>query len=838
MKLISMTATFGKLSKAHLALGKGLNLIYAPNEGGKSTWCAFWKAMLYGIDTRDRDKKGYLADKNRYQPWSGAPMAGEMRLEWKGRDITIRRGPRGNTPFGSFSAVYTGTQEPVPDLTAANCGELLTGVGLPVFSRSAFLGAGGLSLTAAPELEQRIAALVTTGEEEVSFSQVHSRLKEWQNQRRVNRSVGEIPRLEGAVSQVQEELRALNAAAEQTAQLEEQVRALEGQRDALQQEQRIHQALARKALAEEVSALEQRAHTLEQEKARLQQEQALHAQLAQQALNVRYTQAQQALASARQQLDSLEGEAARYGTLPEKELLKRAQGELQYLKVLDEEIKSGEEALREAEEAYVQAQIAAQDDHFAGMTGEEAGQQAERQVRAGEQAQAKAKAWTLRGICSFVLAAALVVFFQVYFSINTGVYPSAWWFTFGLPVLAVLLALFGVYALVRRGQGSHALRAVFDRYQVQSQEELFALVRDYAARCQRSEQAAQQSKAIRGTLNDRRARRENSWNDITRFVHTFAPEVQNEFGCSAALSRALNLEHELYAARERVEERRRRLDDLAAQGGQTVHDQADSPPAPQRSPEETGKALTGVLQQQEQTAQALNQARGRLSALEGEGGQALAENCPVPQRSPQETQQALEQVMLRLESLRTRLNQAQGALRSMGDEAALSERLEALSQQLARRTLEYDALELAMKTMSEANARLQERFSPELNRLAGAFLSQLTGGAYQSVSLSRELEGSVQKEQDVLPRSALYLSRGTADQLYLAVRLAICRLCLPERPPIFLDDALADFDEQRLLAALELLRELSREQQVLLFTCHRREEKALAGAEGVTLHTL
>ena len=104
MKIRSMTATFGKLDHARLELGDGLNLIYAPNEGGKSTWAAFWKAMLYGIDTRDRDKKGYLADKNRYQPWSGAPMEGTMDLEWQDRDITLRRGPKGSAPFGAFSA--------------------------------------------------------------------------------------------------------------------------------------------------------------------------------------------------------------------------------------------------------------------------------------------------------------------------------------------------------------------------------------------------------------------------------------------------------------------------------------------------------------------------------------------------------------------------------------------------------------------------------------------------------------------------------------------------------------------------------------------------------------
>lgn len=191
MKIRTMTAIFGKLDRARLELGDGLNLICAPNEGGKSTWCAFWQAMLYGFDTRERDRKGHLAEKNRYQPWSGAPMAGELEVEWRGRDITIRRGPKNGAPFAAFSAVYTGTEEPVPGLTADTCGELLTGVGREVFQRSAFLGSGGdLSVTAAPELERRIAALVSSGQEDVSFSQTQARLREWLNRRRVNKSVG------------------------------------------------------------------------------------------------------------------------------------------------------------------------------------------------------------------------------------------------------------------------------------------------------------------------------------------------------------------------------------------------------------------------------------------------------------------------------------------------------------------------------------------------------------------------------------------------------------------------------------------------------------------------
>ena len=52
MKLYSMTATFGKLENETLTLTPGLNILEAPNEWGKSTWCAFLVAMLYGIETR------------------------------------------------------------------------------------------------------------------------------------------------------------------------------------------------------------------------------------------------------------------------------------------------------------------------------------------------------------------------------------------------------------------------------------------------------------------------------------------------------------------------------------------------------------------------------------------------------------------------------------------------------------------------------------------------------------------------------------------------------------------------------------------------------------------
>ena len=739
-----MTATFGRLDKARLEPGPGLTLIHAPNEGGKSTWAAFWRAMLYGIDTRDRDKKGHLADKNRYQPWSGAPMEGEITLEYGKRDITIRRGPRGNTPFGAFSAVYAGTQEPVPGLTAANCGELLTGVGAEVFTRSAFLGDGNLSLTAAPELERRIAALVTSGEEDVSFSQTMDRLKIWRNRRQVNRSVGEIPRLESELEQLREELGRLEDTAAQVGQLEGERAELARTRDGLARQAEIHRLLARKKLSD------------------------------------RYAWAEAEEQTARRRLDDLESELSAR-PLPDREALKEAQGELQYLKALDEEIKQGEDAITEAEEASAKAKEAAKDEHFPDMTGEEAVAKAAAQCAEYQAAQEKGRRY-LR-TCPWFIILGLV--WLLVFSLPLFLKNGANLFS-GLGVfLCASLFLLAWLQKVRVNKIRSGASEILAQYGVQTPEELTALAQGYRERCQAADKAAHEAEVIQNAVAERREKRDTARTQLMDFVHGFAPEATDLFGCSAALSRALSLDHDLALTRERAAAARRRLDDLEAQG-----------------------------------------------AAPAEGD--IPEELPVPDMGPQETEQALLRASERLEQVSARLNQTRGALDALGDPALLSARAEELENTLVRRRLEYDALTEAMEALNRANTRLQERFSPELNRLTGQYMARLTRDKYPAVSLTRELEGFVRSGGDVLPRSALYLSRGTADQLYLALRLAVCRLCLRSKPPILLDDALASFDDTRMEAALELLWELSGEQQLLLFTCQKREGEALGSAPGVT----
>ena len=190
MIIRSMTATFGGLENQTLTLKDGLNVLELPNEGGKSTWCAFLRAMLYGVETR---KGRENSEKNRFTPWSGAKLSGSMNVCWQGKDITLRRFPKGSSPFGGFQAVYTGTEEPVPGLTADNVGQTLLGFGREVFERTCFIHQGGMAFGQSSELEQRLAALASSGEEDVSYSATEATLRSWRNALQSNRANGSIP---------------------------------------------------------------------------------------------------------------------------------------------------------------------------------------------------------------------------------------------------------------------------------------------------------------------------------------------------------------------------------------------------------------------------------------------------------------------------------------------------------------------------------------------------------------------------------------------------------------------------------------------------------------------
>ncbi len=262
MKIYAMTATFGKLSQQTLKLDGGLNIIEAPNEWGKSTWCAFLLAMLYGIDTGERTKSGFLADKEHYAPWSGEPMSGRMDICWNGRDITIERKNKGRVPMGEVNAYETQTGIPVPELCVSAPGQVLLGVERSVFSRAGFLRLSEMPVTADDSLRRRLNELVTTADESGAADDLAQKLKDLKNRCKFNKK-GLIPELETKRAETLQKLQQLEtleyqiaAIADRQKALEEQTRLLNNHKQALEYEKhrQYAQKLAGAQLQKDVAA--------------------------------------------------------------------------------------------------------------------------------------------------------------------------------------------------------------------------------------------------------------------------------------------------------------------------------------------------------------------------------------------------------------------------------------------------------------------------------------------------------------------------------------------------------------------------------------------------------
>jgi len=727
MIIKEMTASFGRLNRAHLKLSEGLNIIHAPNEGGKSTWCAFIRAMLYGIPTRDRDKKGYLAEKNRYLPWSGTPMEGEMTLEWQGREITLRRFTKGATPFGGFSAVYTDTQLPVPELTAQNCGEVLLGVGRDTWERSAFIGsAPTLAIDGTPELERRIAALFSSGEEDVSFSQTEAMLREWQRRRQHNKS-GLIPKLE-------EELASLD--------------------QTLTRMQQANLRLTRSR--EERVALEEEQRTLEGEL-------HIHQRLAARELNGRYAQAMQEHERIRTRHDELLTQQSKFGLLPHRDRLRDAQVHLQRLELQEEEL------LQQERNPRSDSPVPPSDPRFPGMDGTQAVRLAQEERAQVDTllAQAREKEGQRRHILlpGLLLCAGAILIGLAANQLLAGLLGGAL-----IAVCWLIVRSSGIRKQSSRLQAQ--MQAILDRWDAAQPQQITDAAELYRQQWEAFTRAQEEHLRTQAQQETRRSSLAQSTADLIAFVRSFAPEVSSLSGCSAALAGALELEDRLRDCQAQLTLAARRCEDLKSQGAQE----------------------TDTL-----------------------------ELLHTPERTADQTKQALAQVQRSLSALADQEAMTRGELLTLGDRTELESRRDHVLAQLDRRRLEYTALSAALDALREANEAMQARFAPELNRRAGQILSALTGGRYQAMTLTRDFDASAHSSDSLLPRSTLSLSRGTVDQLYLAVRLAVCQLCLsPDSPsPLVLDDALLTFDDERMVLALDYLAGLS--QQVLLFSCQSRE---------------
>lgn len=634
MIIKSVSGTFGKLENEKLSFHEGLNVITAPNESGKSTWCALIRALLYGVDSSERAKNGYLPDKQKYAPWSGAPMEGSMDLIADGCEISISRRTRlQNAPMRDFRAVYTGTARPVEGLNGSNAGEQLTGVSRDIFRRSAFVEQGTLAVGSSEELEKRITALVTTGEEQVSFTEADGRLRAQLRRRRYNRS-GLLPELEA-------ELDAAN-------------RKLDDMRDGAKKLDQLERELS--AAKRECEALER------------------------QITETRKTQRRSAL---------------------------------QTLNEANVALEESRHRLDETMTALADRKDRAENSVFGLKTPEEAEEEVRETVERVNYLEALAEGKRIVSPIPFLLCLILAAAAATVYLTKPVLY---------LIIAAGVMAVAGIFLISRYMSARNTVR--------NAEREAEELLRNsHAASVEDLEEQLEEHK--------------QQW-ELLLQVETEEKAAERDY------SRCQTLMSEL----------------------------------------------------QQKVVESLD------FSVEGSGtASGLAKELKAKQAAVRDLSDGIARL--------------KGILSAAGEKSVIESSIGYLQERYERLSQEYDAIALAEETLKQADAELQNRFAPKLGKKAAEYMAVMTGGKYDEVLISKDFKAVAKASGDLLPHESEYLSAGTADLLYLAVRLAICDLALPEGEPcpLIVDDALGNLDEERTQRVMELFREIAKKRQVILFSC-------------------
>jgi uncharacterized protein YhaN len=169
----------------------------------------------------------------------------------------------------------------------------------------------------------------------------------------------------------------------------------------------------------------------------------------------------------------------------------------------------------------------------------------------------------------------------------------------------------------------------------------------------------------------------------------------------------------------------------------------------------------------------------------------------------------------RIEERIVLMEKSEERARAIGKQETILARIDVAAEQWA-------VLTICRALLDETRRIYETERQPEVLRQASAFFSVMSEGRYIRVISPLEGEEIQVERADGLRLSPRLLSRGTAEQLYLAMRLALVREYANhvEPLPVVFDDILVNFDPQRSRTSLLAIRDLCDTHQVLLFTCH------------------
>lgn len=148
----------------------------------------------------------------------------------------------------------------------------------------------------------------------------------------------------------------------------------------------------------------------------------------------------------------------------------------------------------------------------------------------------------------------------------------------------------------------------------------------------------------------------------------------------------------------------------------------------------------------------------------------------------------------------------------------------------------WATLAVAKDILSKTVEQYRKLRLPKVIEKAERYFSILTEDRYKNIYLDNEADGFIVVDEKGLRYRPNELSQATSEQLYIALRFSLANTMHPNQSfPFIIDDSFVNFDSFRLASAISLIKELSRDNQVLLFTCHQHVLEGFGDAKPIFL---
>jgi uncharacterized protein YhaN len=223
----------------------------------------------------------------------------------------------------------------------------------------------------------------------------------------------------------------------------------------------------------------------------------------------------------------------------------------------------------------------------------------------------------------------------------------------------------------------------------------------------------------------------------------------------------------------------------------------------------------------EKRLRALNE-QTELSELKAKLAAMQPEEIPGQIREWERLAEEQENHLEELRKTRAEVCQRIASLESSDEVASLRLDEERLLAELREAALSWAKLAMAQHLIRKAKQIYEKQQQPRVVREAEGFFRRITGGRYTQLLAPIGEESIEVVDAGRNRRKPDELSRGTAEQLYLALRFGYIRSRAEnaESLPVIMDDILVNFDPSRARRAAEAILDLATGQQVLFFTCH------------------